>query len=381
MNGFAKANEDNGTNEDNGSSKKKFSVANVIDVITSSITEVIPVLIGAGMINVVLILLNTFNLIEEGGSTAITLGFVADAAFYFLPIYIGASSAKKFNMNIYLGMFFGAVLIHPTFTGLIADGDPGSIFGVTIYAATYTSSIFPIILTNFVASYVYKWIQKRSPDVLKTMLVPLFTILVVTPLMLVVMGPIGAIVGDGLAAVLVWIYEKIGFLGLGLLGIVYPWLVITGMHHSFAPYLFQSLASRGYEAMLFPLTYVNNINQGIAAIAVGIKSKDVKIKSVATSTAIPAIFAGVTEPALFGINLKYRTPLYAIMIGNFVGCSIAGFFNVVGYAFVGSFGVLGLPAFVGEKSNNLLFIIIALVVSWIVTFVMTLILYKDKEAN
>lgn len=366
-------------NEDLGKNKRKFSFASIIDVITSSITAILPVLIGAGMINVVLILLTTSHLIQADGPTATTLTFVANAAFYFLPIYVGASSAKKFNMNIYLGMFFGAVLIHPTFTGLMAEGTPGSIFGLPIYAATYTSSIFPIILTNFIASYVYKWIEKRSPEALKSMLVPLVTILIMTPLMLVALAPLGAILGNSFAAVLVWIYEQVGFLGLGILGVVYPLLVITGMHHSFSPYLFQSLAQYGYEAMLFPLTYINNVNQGIASFAVGLKSKNPKIKGIASSTAIPAIFAGVTEPAMFGVNLKYRTPLYAVMIGNFVGLCIAGIFKVVGYAFVGSFGLLGLPAFIGEKPNNLLFIVIALIVSSIVTFVAAFILYKDKD--
>lgn len=358
--------------------RKKFSIGAVIDVITSSITEVLPVLIGAGMINVVLILLNSFQLIQPEGPTDTTLTFVSDAAFYFLPIYVGASSAKKFDMNIYLGMFFGAVLVHPTFTDLIAEGTPGAIFGLPIYGATYTSSIFPVILTNFVASYFYKWIEKKGPEALKSMLVPLFTILITAPLMLVILAPLGAIIGDGLTMILVWIYETIGFLGLGLLGLVFPWLIITGMHHSFGPYLFQGLAQNGHEAMLFPLTYINNINQGVASFAVSLKSKDKKIKGTAASTAIPAIFAGVTEPALFGVNLKYRTPLYSTMIGNFVGLCIAGFFEVAGYAFVGSFGILGLPAFVGEDPSNLIYMIIAIIVSVIVTFITAFILYKDK---
>lgn len=378
VNGFDIKTSDSNNIVESEPEKKKFSVAAIIDVITGTITEVLPVLIGAGMINVVLILLNTFNLISPDGPTATTLSFIADSAFYFLPIYIGGSSAKRFNMNVYLGMFFGAVLIHPTFTGLIADGNAGAVFGIPIYEATYTSSIFPIILTNFIASYVYKWIEKRSPEALKSMLVPLLTILVMAPIMLTGLAPLGAIIGNGLAAALVWVHQTVGFLGLGLLGAAYPWLIITGMHHSFSPYLFQSLAQYGHEAMLFPLTYINNVNQGIATLAVGIKSKNKKIKGISTSTAIPAIFAGVTEPALFGINLKYRTPLYGVMIGNFIGLCIAGYLKIVGYAFVGSFGVLGLPAFIGEKPNNLMYMVIAMIVSSIVTFIATFILYKDK---
>lgn len=366
---------------DSQAPKKKIGIAPVIDAITGSITEILPVLIGAGMISVVLIILTSFNLIKADGETATALSFISNSAFYFLPIYIGASSAKRFNMNSYLGMFFGAVLIHPTFTALIAEGAPGSIFGLPIHAATYTSSIFPVIITNFVASYVYRWIEKHSPEIVKTMLVPLFTILVMAPLMLVVLGPIGAIIGDVLAGALVWLYEKVGFLGLGILGVLQPFLVITGMHHSFGPYMFQSLASLGHEALLFPVSYINNINQGVATLVVGIKSKNPKIKGLATSAATPSILAGISEPALFGVNLKYRTPLYAAMIGNFVGCCIAGLLNTVGYAFVGSFGLLGLPAFIGDKPNNLLHIIIAIAVSAVVTFIATFVLYKDKDTE
>lgn len=366
---------------DEESSKKKFSINTVFDVISGSVAEVLPVLIGAGMINVVLVILNSVGVLSEENSTYAVLSFVSNTAFYFLPMFVGATSAKKFNMNMWIGMFFGAVLIHPTFISMVSEGTQGTIFGMPIYGVEYTSTFFPVLLTTFVASFIYKGITRICPDILKSMIVPLVTIIVTVPLMLVVLAPLGSIIGTFIASGLVWIYDKIGFLGLGILGAVYPWLVITGMQHSLGPYLFQSLAQYGYEAMLFPITYVSNINTGVAALAVGIKSKNTKRKSDAISSSITALLAGITEPALFGVNLRYRTPLYASMIGNFVGCCVAGLFNVVGYTFVGSFGILGLPAFIGDRPNNLLNIVIALLAGSVTTFAVVILLYKDTEEN
>lgn len=368
---------------DEASKKITFGglVTSLFDAIAGSITPVLPVLIGAGMINVLLVLATTFGWLSTKSPTYTTLQFISDSGFYFFPVLAGAASARRFNLDLWIGIFFGAILIHPTFIEAIASGNAGSILGLPIYAATYTSTIFPVILTNFVASYVYHFFNKHIPNSFKSMLVPFLTILIIAPLELVALAPVGAILGNLFAAFFVNVYAAIGFVGLAILGAVYPWLVATGMHQGFGPYLFQTLSEKGQEGLLFPLTYINNVNQGIAAFAVSLKSKDSNVKSTATLVAIPAIFAGVTEPAMFGVNLRYRQPLYAAMIGNFIACGIAGLLGVVGYTFVGSFGLFGLPAFIGDKSNNLFNIIISIAIGSLVTFIGTLFMYKDNVKN
>lgn len=372
--------QENSTNDSTnaGTKKKKFSLMTLADVISSCITPVLPVMIGGGMLKVLLLIGTMVGLLTATSPTYITLSFASDAAFYFLPVFVGASAARKFGMNMWLGMFFGAVLLSPTLTAMITEGSAGSIFGIPMYAASYANSIFPIILTVWIGSYVEKYANRYSPDFLKTMLVPLVTILVMTPLMLTVLGPVGAVIGDYLTIGVTWIYNQVGFLGLSILCTLMPLMVITGMHHSFTPYIFQTLAQYGYEPLALVVTFVNNLNQGIAALAVALKTKNKDLKATATTTGATALIVGVTEPALYGINLKYRTPLYAIMIGNFIGGAVAGLFKVVIYAFAGSWGIFGLPAFIGnEPANNFIHMIIAVVVGMVVTFIATLIMYKD----
>lgn len=376
-NGF---NQETTLNDDLGEKKNgKFSFKALIDVISSSITPALPILIGGGMLKVILLVCELLGILTKESPTYVTLSFVSDAAFYFLPIYVGAACAKKFGLNMWIGMFLGAVLIHPTFTAMITKDDPGSIFGIPIYATTYASSIFPIILSVYVASYIERLATKYSPDFLKAMLVPLVTILIMTPLMLCVLGPIGALIGNYLTDIVMWLYENTGFIAVAAMGAVLPWLIITGMHHSFNPYVFQSIAKLGYEPLMLVVTFVNNINQGIACLAVALKTKNKNLKTIASTSGFTALVAGVTEPALYGVTLKYRTPLYAVMIGNLIGGLVAGIFKVVIYAFAGSWGIFGLPAFIGENHNNFMYMIIAVIVGLIVTFIATLIMYKDNS--
>lgn len=361
--------------------KTKISFMSLVDIISSCITPALPIMIGGGMIKVILLVCEMIGILTIDSPTYETLSFVSDSAFYFLPIFVGAASAKKFGLNMWIGMFLGAVLVHPTFVSMCTDGSAGSIFGIPIYSATYASSIFPIILSTYVASRIERLVTKYSPDFLKTMLVPLLTILIMTPLMLCILGPIGAFIGNYLTEIVTWLYDKTGFIGVGIMGAISPWIIITGMHHSFNPYVFQSFAKLGYEPLVLVVTFINNLNQGIACIAVGIKSKDKNIKAMASSCGVTALVCGVTEPALYGVTLKKRTPLYAVMIGNFVGGLVAGIFKAVIYAFAGSWGIFGLPAFIGEHSGNLMYMIISLIIGMIVTFIATLIMYKDRDNN
>ncbi|GMA08675.1 hypothetical protein GCM10025886_18260 [Tetragenococcus halophilus subsp. flandriensis] len=372
--------QDSSVNNNGGQEKKKkFSFMTLIDTIASCITPVLPVLIGGGMLRVILLICELIGVLTTESPTYVTLDFVSEAAFHFLPVFVGAASARRFGMNMWIGMFFGAVLISPTFSAMIEAGDAGSIFGLPIYGATYASSIFPIILTNYLASRIEKFITRVSPDFLKMMLVPLVTILITTPIMLLLLGPLGAFIGDYLTISILWVYDKIGFFAVALMGALMPWLVITGMHHSFNPYSFQSIATRGYEPLALVVTFINNLNQGAASMAVAIKSKNKDLKAVATTTGATALISGVTEPALYGVTLKYRTPLYAVMIGNVAGGIVAGLFQVVIYAFAGSWGIFGLPAFIGgEGLSNFIYMIIAVIVGIIVTFIATLILFKDN---
>ena len=360
--------------------KKKFiSFAGIIDGITGSLIPLLPAIIGAGMLKVVVILGGMMGILKPDSNTYVVLNFAADAGFYFLPIFLGATAANKFKANMGLGMLLGAIMIHPTMVANVAGGVSMSIFGIHIYAATYTSTIFPVIMAVYVMSHVEKFFKKIAPEAIKAIVVPLGTILVMLPLTLCLIGPAGSFLGTYLAEGIMWLYKTTGFFGVAVLAAVYPLLVTTGMHGALFPYLFQSLASFGFEPIVGTANVISNINQGAAAAAVAVKCKDKKCKSTAGSSAITAIVGGVTEPAMFGINIKLKTPLYASMFGSFCAGVFAGLMKVYMYSLGGSAGILGLPGFVGPKASNVIFMIVSLALGAVVTFITTLVLYKGES--
>lgn len=359
--------------------KKKFSISAVLDGISGSLMPLIPALIGAGMLKVVIILGELLGFLTPDMPTHAVLSFASDAGFYFLPVFLGATAANKFKANMGLGMLLGAILIHPKMASNVADGVGMSIFGLPVYAASYASTIFPVIMAVFVMSYVEKFFRKISSDSVKTIVVPLGTIIVMLPLTLCLIGPAGSFLGVYLAKGIMFLYNTTGFFGVALLAAVYPLLVITGMHGALFPYMMQSFASFGYEPIVCAAAVIANINQGAAAAAVAIRCKDKKTKSTAASSAITAIIGGVTEPAMFGVNLRLKKPLYAVIIGNFCGAAFAGLMKVYAYALSGSAGIFGVPGFIGPNALNVVYMGISLLIGVVVTFVVTLFLYKGES--
>ena len=348
--------------------------------ISGSLTPAIPALIGCGMLKVVLIILDMLH-VPADNATYQLLSFAGDAGFYFLPILIGAFAAKRFGANMGLGMVIGGLMIYPTFVAGVGAGTAYSFLGIPVYAATYTSTVFPIILACAVMAPIEKFIAKHSPEILRSVLEPLLTIFIMIPITLCVVGPIGSFLGQYLSAAVLWLYNTVGFIGVALLAAAMPFVVMTGMHGAFVPYLMQMLTAEPYmEPIFFPALIISNINQGIAALAVALKSKDKTLKSTGLSVGVTAVVAGVTEPAMYGVNLKYRTPMYGAMIGSAIGGLVAGLLKVAIQAFAGASSVIALPLFVSAKNpNNLIFMVIAVAVGAVATFVATWLLYKDEN--
>lgn len=356
--------------------KKKFSFSSIIDGISGCLTPIIPIVTGAGMLKVVLIFATMSNILSTESSTYQVLFFASEAGFYFLPVFLGATAANKFKTSMPLGMLMGAILISPTFVSAVAEGTAMSIFGLPIYLASYTSSIFPIIMIVFIMKYVEGFFAKYSPVAVKVIMVPLCTIMVMLPLALCLIGPIGSFLGVYMAQAIMWLYNTVGFLGVALLSALYPVLVITGMHGSLFPPMIQSLTTVGYDPIIGFSSVIANINQGAATLAVAVKNKTERPNAIACS--ITAIFGGVTEPAMFGINLKYKTPLYAVICGGFIGGAVAGILKVYMYTLGGSAGIFGFAGFIGSDSSNLLYFFIAILVGFVSTFIITLLIYKPE---
>ncbi|MBQ6216911.1 MAG: PTS transporter subunit EIIC [Erysipelotrichaceae bacterium] len=355
----------------------KGVIDKIFDGVSGSLTPFIPALIGSGMIKVILIFADMLGADATSGTYQL-LSFAGDAGFYFLPIIIGAFAAKKFGANQGLGMVIGGMLVYPSF----AASSGLNFLGIPVYSNSYSSTIIPIILSCAVMAPIERFFAKHSPEILRSVLEPLCTILVMIPLAYCLLGPIGSFLGQYLSAFVLWLYNTIGFIGVALFAAIMPFVIMTGMHGAFVPYLLQMLTDPtiGYEPIFFPALIISNINQGVAALAVALKTKSAEIKSTGLSTGVTAIVAGVTEPAMYAVNFKYKTPLYGAMIGSAIGGLVAGIFKCAIQAFAGASSIIALPLFASASNpSNLTYMIIATVVGMVATFAATWVLYKEED--
>ncbi|MEI5992735.1 beta-glucoside-specific PTS transporter subunit IIABC [Candidatus Enterococcus mansonii] len=353
----------------------------IIDTITGIFTPILPAITAAGMLKAVLSLLVVFNAIDKTGQTYIIIDFMADSAFYFLPILLAASSAQKFKTNMYLAMMVGGILLHPNFVGMvnaIKEAGEGSIhlFGLPISAVTYGSSVIPIILAVWFMSYIEPIADKVSPKAIKFFSKPLITIAIVGTVSLVVVGPIGYFISDGISNGIKALENFSPWLVPTIIGALTPLFVATGTHYGLVPIGINNRMTTGYDSVIYPGMLASNLGQGAASLAVGVKSKDSSIKQVAASAGLTGLF-GITEPALYGVNLKYKTPLYAAMIGGGIGGLFMGISRVKNFT-GGSPGLLTLPSYIGDDTlKHLYMACIGAAISIVISFVVSYVLYKD----
>ncbi|WP_430601828.1 PTS system, beta-glucoside-specific IIA component [Enterococcus sp. DIV0724b] len=357
------------------------TASKIIDTITGIFTPILPAITAAGMLKAVLSLLVVFNAIDKTGQTYIIIDFMADSAFYFLPILLAASSAQKFKTNMYLAMMVGGILLHPNFVGMvnaIKEAGEGGIhlFGLPISAVTYGSSVIPIILAVWFMSYIEPIADKVSPKAIKFFSKPLITIAIVGTVSLVVIGPVGYFISDGISNGIKALENFSPWLVPTIIGALTPLFVATGTHYGLVPIGINNRMTTGYDSVIYPGMLASNLGQGAASLAVGVKSKESSIKQVAASAGLTGLF-GITEPALYGVNLKYKTPLYAAMIGGGIGGLFMGITRVKNFT-GGSPGLLTLPSYIGDDTlRHLYMACIGAVISIVISFVISYILYKD----
>ena len=356
------------------------AVAKVIDVITGIFTPILPAITASGMLKAVLSLLVVFNVLGAESQSYQVINFMGDSAFYFLPILLAISSANKFRTNTYLAAMVGGVLLHPAFVQMVntsnETGEAIRLFGLPITAVSYSSTVVPIILTVWFMSYVEPIADRISPKAIKFFSKPLITIAVVGTVALTILGPVGFYISDLISTGVLALESYSSWLVPTLLGALTPLLVATGTHYGIVPIGINNRMANGYDSIVYPGMLASNVAQGAAALAVGIKSKNAKIKQLASSAGLTALF-GITEPALYGVNLRYKTPLYAAMIGGGVSGLFMGIVGVRNFS-GGSPGLLTLPSYIGDDTlRHLTMASIGAAIAIVVTFVITLIIYKD----
>ena len=369
-------NDDEQTSELN--KQKKGIGSAIIDSITGCMTPMIPALTAAGMIKVVLTLLTTFSLVNNQSSTYKVIEFIGDAAFYFMPFLIAANAAKVFHVNQSLSLIIAGVFQHPNFTAMMDSGNPIDFFSIPVTPMTYCYSVIPVILMVWIMSYIEKFVDKITPRIVKLILHPTLVIIISAPIAIIAIGPLGGIIGDGLAVAIDFLSAKLGFVIVGILAATFPFIVMTGMHHALTPIGLNAIATGGSDALIFVSQVCSNVAQGGASLAVAVKSKNENMKQLASASGISALM-GITEPALYGVTLKLKRPVVAAALAAGIGGIVGGILQVSLY--IAQNNLLAIPAFIGAKGmTNLLYGIIMIIVSFVGSFVLTFVLgFKDEE--
>ncbi len=362
--------------------REKSIGARLIDTITGIFTPVLPAITAAGMLKAVLSLLVAFSLVDTEASTYQVINFMADAAFYFLPILLANSAAKKFGCNPYLAMMLGGILLHPNFINMVTasqeSGEAIKLFFIPIYNASYSSSVIPIILMVWFMSLVEPIADRISPKPVKFFTKPLITALVAGAVGLAVLGPIGYIIANWIATGVTLLNTYVSWLVPLILGGVFPLLVMTGTHYGIIPIGINNRMTTGFDTIVYPANLASNIAQGAATFAVAVKTKKSDIRQLASSAGITAV-CGITEPALYGVNMRFKTPLISACIGGAAGGLFMGIFTVKNYG-GGSPGLMTLPGYIGGDSlRDLMLACIGAAIAFVIAFIISFILYKDKE--
>lgn len=389
----------NAVEEDNAGGGKKSPVSMLIDVISGTLQPTLGVLAATGIIKGLLALFDFIGLIPSTSGTYQVWYAVADGFFYFLPIILGYTAAKKFKVNEFIGMAIGIALCYPAMVNSTAGEVLGTVFGGTAFemsyyqtfmgipvimpASGYTSSVVPIILAVAIAAPIEHWLKKVIPDVIKLFVVPFVTLVIMVPLTYLVIGPVASILCSILSLVFNAIYSIPvvgGIIGGILIGAFWQVLVIFGLHWGLVPLAMINYGLMGYDTFLSPYFCVS-FAQTFVVLAIILKTKNEKTKKVAIPAFISGIF-GVTEPAIYGVTLPKKKPFIYSCIAGAIGGAFTGFMNTRSYS-IGGLGLFGLPSFIDTTGDmgitNMIYIIIAILIASAVGFGLTYALYKDEK--
>ncbi|MEY8462072.1 beta-glucoside-specific PTS transporter subunit IIABC [Streptococcus merionis] len=368
-----------GASESIGEKQKLFDV--ITEFISSIFSPIVPALAGAGMVKALLALLVAFKWIDNTSQTYIVLNMIGDSTFSFMPILLAYTTAQKLKCNPILAAVTAGILVHPVWGTLVDAGDPVQIFGLLpLYLVKYTNSVIPIVLVILIQSFLEKRLNRIIPSSVRLVFVPMITFLIIGVLSLFAIAPLGDYVGHIFTGVFSWLSNNVSWLETSLMGGFYSILVIFGLHHGLAPLGTMQMAQMGFDSIFGPGVLCANIGQGTASFVIGLLSKDEKEKQIATSSGITGLM-GVTEPALYGINVPKKYPLIAGAIGAAIGGLFAGLTHTRRFA-TGSSGLPAVMMYIGDNTTRFLInISISLIITVTITAILTVIFYKRFEKD
>lgn len=370
--------------EDN--SKKGNLLNRFIDMISGIFTPIIGVLAASGMLKGFIALFVALKWLDPQSGTYQILNAIGDGLFYFLPLLLGYTAMKKFGGTPFLGVVIAMSLVYPALGGIPGTNEPlytlfkGTMFespvyieffGIPVILMTYAMSVIPIIIAAYFAAKLEKGLSKVIPDVIKAFFVPMLTMLIITPLTFIIIGPIATWASQLLGQATVWVYDLSPVIAGAFLGGFWLVFVMFGLHWGLVPIAINNFTVGGFDPIL-ALIFVHSFALAASILAIWIKTKSKKIKSLSAPAIISAIF-GVTEPGMYGIALPLKKPFIFTLISSAIGGAILGISGTKGYTMAG-LGIFQLPSFIHPQEGlNTAFFgsIIAVVVGAVLAFVLT----------
>jgi PTS system beta-glucosides-specific IIC component len=350
----------------------------LLDFIISIFQPLIPAVAGGGVLKSLLLLASVTGFMDNTSQTYQILNLIGGAPLYFLPILVAITTANKLKVNQLVAVSAVGALILPELTTLLTDG--AAFMGFGLQNIAYASQVFPAILTVLFYAQIEKLFTRISPKPIRIFFVPMMSLVITVPVALLILGPLGFEVGTIFSAAIIWLYAHLGWVATGILAAVLPLMVVTGMHKAMIPYAVSSMSEMGAELLYLPASLAHNIAEAGACFAVSVRTKDQKLRSTAVSAGISALF-GITEPALYGVTILHKRVLYGVMASSLVGGAVAGLFAIKAFALVGP-GLASITMFVDEANPmNLVWALVTLGVSFAVSFVLVLFLFKDKTVE
>lgn len=353
--------------------KKESLINRVFAYISGCITPSLPVLIGSGLISAVLALLTNFKILSTESSTYILLNALANAAYSYLPVLVAFAAARRLKTNEYVAAFVMLALCSEAVTGV----EGLTIFGIPLMTVKYTSNIVPALLMVPVMAMIDRVIVTYSPDAIKSIVRPFVVSIIMFPLTLLILGPIGTVIGTALANFCVWV-TSFGALSMAVLSALHPLLVMVGMHTIITPLIVNEISTVG-SSLLFSKALAANLAIAGSALAVGIKAKKAENKQVGISTGVTALLS-VTEPALYGCLIRLKKPLVSSIIASAITGIFIGIFDIRAYA-TASCSLLTLPIFMGGPMANFYMACAAAAIAVVLGFVITWVIgFNEDEA-
>ncbi|MBR0247813.1 MAG: PTS glucose transporter subunit IIA [Synergistaceae bacterium] len=355
------------------SQKKPLTVSGVISdtigFISASVAPCVPGLIAGGMLKVFLLLGTLISSSFAGTGVYRLLSIAGDAPFYFLPVFVAYGAANKLGGTPAYAMICALSLLHNNWLAILSAKEPITMLMVPVRLMSYSGSLVPALLLSWCAAKMEKWLNKVVPGIFKAIFVGMGTVALTMVFGFTILAPLGGYLGIYLGNLFAFLANNIGPVTVGILACVLPWLIIAGMHHSLVPFMAQSISNPGYDAIFRPAFLLHNMSEGGACIGSALREKDPEKRAEIFSLGVGCIFAGVTEPAIYGNNLPKKTPMYGVMAGGAAGGIVAGFLGARAYV-MGYSTILAVPIFQDTIIGILVAIATSIVVAGIVAFVL-----------